>query len=76
MLDLKVVSDGTSRHQVIQQALQLFQEGLAVGVTRIHRDSGKGLHRMVAWVVEAVDYCIEYIFLWFHVTCTIFLMLF
>ena len=50
LLDLRVVREDTSRHQVIQQALQLLQEGLAVGCSsdtqrhkkRPNKDSGKG----------------------------------
>jgi len=31
LLDLRVVPEGTSHHQIIQQALQLLQEGFKAG---------------------------------------------
>jgi len=33
LLDLKVVLEGTSHHQTIQQTLQLLQEGFKAGCT-------------------------------------------
>ena len=63
-LDLKAIPKGTSHHQLIQQVLQVLQEGLVVGC---NSDIGKRMTRMVARVTrrmpKTVDHCIEHILL-------------
>lgn len=74
LLELRVVLEDISHHQLNAMSFAIVGGGLNNWVQLRHRDLGRGLTRMVARkVVEAVDYCI--IITSFAVVCTIFIVL-